>query len=41
MYFEGEVIEMWDDVIIVEEILLNQNEEDEIVEFEGKRYFYI
>lgn len=38
-YFEGEVIEMWDDATIVEEILPNSNE-DEIVEFEGKRYFH-
>lgn len=39
-YFEGEVIEMWDDASIVEEILPNSNEEDGIVEDEGKRYFH-
>ena len=37
-YFEGEVIELWDDATIVEENSLNSNEEDEIVE--GKPYFH-
>lgn len=37
-YFEGEVIERWDDATIVEEISPNSNKEDGIVE--GKRYFH-
>ena len=37
-YFEGEVIEMWDNATIVEENLPISNEEDGIAE--GERYFH-
>ena len=37
-YFEGEVIEMWDNATIVEEKLPISNEEDGIAE--GERYFH-
>lgn len=39
-YFEGEVIEMWDNSIIVEENLSNKVDEfDEIVEGQFEKYF--
>lgn len=38
-YFEGEIIEMWDDATIVQENLPNTNKEDDRHDVEGKKCF--